>query len=343
MGLEERIKAFAALGKRIKDALADNSIEPVLDRALAENGWFTPEYSRQSLEVIADEYLDEQKLRNWLSAYKVRDELSGKTVGLVAAGNIPLVGWHDIMCILLAGHKAAIRLSSKDSVLTKWILQQLTEISPAFAGRFVFAEQLKGIDAVIATGSDNTARYFEYYFSRYPHIIRRNRNSVAILTGQENPEDLQALAHDIFDYYGLGCRSVSKLYVPENYDFSTLFQALEPYGEKAFQNKKYRNNYDYHKSLLLLNREHHLDAGFLLVKQEKALASPVASVHYETYSSTAGLKDELQQAGEKIQVVVAGEDAIQNALSFGSTQCPGPGDYADNVDTMAFLLSLNES
>jgi hypothetical protein len=340
MSVEERIQAFVKLGKIIKKALDDDSIEPVLNRAQAENGWFTPDYSRQALGAIADEFLNEKKLRQWLSGYQVPDTQSEKTVGLVLAGNIPLVGWHDIMCILLAGHKAAIKLSSKDSALTKWLLGKLGEVSPAMAARFTIVEQLKGMDAVIATGSNNTARYFEYYFSRYPHIIRHNRNSVAVLTGKETAEDLKALAHDIFDYYGLGCRNVSKLYVPENYDFFTLIEALAPYGEKAFQNNKYRNNYDYHKSLLLLNRDQHLDSGFLLIKPEKALASPVASVHYETYTSIADLEQELQENGKRVQCIVARPGAIKNAIPFGNTQCPGPGDYADNVDTLQFLLSL---
>jgi hypothetical protein len=340
MSLEERIKALVALGNSIKDALTDGSLEPVLARAKVENGWFIPENSRQSLEAIANELLDEEKLRKWITAYSIPDEWSEKVVGLVPAGNIPLVGWHDIMCILLAGHKAAIKLSSKDTVLTKWILGKLAEISPQLGQRFEFADRLNAIDAIIATGSDNTARYFEYYFSRYPHIIRRNRNSVAILTGDETEADFQALAHDIFDYFGLGCRNVSKIYVPEGYDFSKLFEALGPLGEEAFLNNKYRNNYDYHKSLLLLNRDEHLDSGFLLIKPANALASPVASVHYETYSSLDDVKKELQELNENIQCIVSAEGEIENAIPFGSTQCPRPWDYADNVDTMSFLLSL---
>jgi hypothetical protein len=311
-----------------------------LAKAKAENGWFTPDYVKQSLEAIAGELLNEKNLREWLSAYSIPDELSDKIVGLVPAGNIPLVGWHDIMCILLAGHKAAIKLSSKDTVLTKWILGKLVEISPETGSRFEFAERLNQIDAIIATGSDNTARYFEYYFSRYPHIIRRNRNSVAVLTGTETEADFQALAHDIFDYYGLGCRNVSKIYVPEGYDFSKLFEALGPLGEEAFQNNKYRNNYDYHKSLLLLNRDEHLDSGFLLIKPANALASPVASVHYETYASLDQVKQELEDVKEHIQCIVSGEGVIEDAIPFGNTQCPRPWDYADNVDTMAFLLNL---
>jgi hypothetical protein len=340
MNLEERIQAFARLGTRIKAAIADDSIEPVLAKAQAENGWFTTNYSRQALSAIANEYLNQGKLRQWLSKYHIRDNTISKVVGLVPAGNIPLVGFHDILSILLSGHHAAIKLSSKDAVLTKWIMFELSTEAPELSSHFAFVDRMNNIDAVIATGSDNTSRYFEYYFGRYPHIIRRNRNSVAVLSGDETREELKALSHDIFDYYGLGCRNVSKLYVPKGYEFSALFEELRPLGEEAFQNNKYRNNYDYHKSILLLNREPHLDAGFLLIKPETSLASPVASVYYEEYDSITTLRDQLSASAEKLQCIVARENIIPDAVPFGQAQCPAPCDYADGVDTMKFLLTL---
>ncbi len=262
--------------------------------------------------------------------------------GLILAGNIPLVGFHDILCVLASGHIALIKLSSQDKLLIPYILRKLLEIEPGFNGRIEYIERLTGFDAVIATGSNNTSRYFDYYFGHVPHIIRKNRNSIAILTGEETSEQLKALGHDIFDYYGLGCRNVSKLYVPEGYNFNSFFEAIEEFKGIA-DHHKYNNNYDYNKSIFLVNLDKHLDNGFLLLKQDERLASPLAVLYYEEYAELASIKQKLDENLDHIQCIVANKRlAGMNVINFGQTQQPKLWDYADGVDTMKFLKGLNK-
>jgi hypothetical protein len=339
MQLQQRIAAFSALGKRISEELNNNTFEPYFNRAFAQNGWFTPESSKQSLEAIAKYFLDETYMQQWLSTYDIQDNKAPKIVGLVLAGNIPLVGWHDIQTVLMSGNKAMIKLSSKDKILPERLLKMLIEIEPQFADYIDIAERLKDFDAVIATGSANTVRYFEYYFGKYPNVIRGSRNSVAVLTGNESNEELENLGFDVFSYFGLGCRSVSKLYVPEGYNFNKMFEAFEKFREVANHNK-YRNNYEYHKSLLLLNREHHLDNGYLIVREDKALCSSVASLNFEYYKHISDVEKILQNNKENLQCVVAQDDVIAGTLPLGASQKPMLWDYADGVDTMASLLRL---
>lgn len=339
MQLQQRIKAFSALGKRITEELENNTFEPYFHKAFAENGWFTPENSRQSLEAIAMYFLDEAYMEKWLTAYDVQENKSPKTVGLVLAGNIPLVGWHDIQTVLMSGNKAQIKLSSKDKVLPERLLKMLGEIEPEFEDFIETPDKLSEFDAVIATGSANTVRYFEYYFGKYPNVIRGSRNSVAVLTGNETTEDLEALGFDVFSYFGLGCRSVSKIYVPAGYNFNGLFEAFEKFKEVANHNK-YRNNYEYHKSLLLLNKEQHLDNGFLLLKEDKPLCSSVASLNFEYYDHISEVEKILHNNKENLQCVVAKDDVIAGTLPLGASQKPMLWDYADGIDTMKFLLQL---
>jgi hypothetical protein len=282
--------------------------------------------------------LQEHDLRQWLSSYSFDDSRPSKTVGLVLAGNIPLVGFHDILTVLVTGNIALIKLSSKDSVLTEFVLQQLVDIEPRFRDRFSFTETLKNFDAVIATGSDNTSRYFEYYFSRYPSIIRKNRTSCAILTGQETPEELDQLSADVFTYFGLGCRNVSKLWVPEGYNFPSLLDRWRKH-EEIIQHHKYANNYDYQKAIALVNKTPFLDNGVVLLMESEKIVSPISVLYYEYYRTEHDLKERLSLVSDKIQCIVGKTPPA--TVPFGQAQFPGPGDYADRVDTVEFLLGLS--
>jgi hypothetical protein len=255
------------------------------------------------------------------------------------AGNIPLVGFHDFLSVLISGHFLLAKLSSDDDVLMRKLANMLVAIEPAFANNFEFVDLLKEADAIIATGSDNTARYFEYYFSKRPHIIRKNRTSVGILTGHEETEDLRNLGEDIFRYYGLGCRNVSKVFVPEGYTFDKLFEANE-HRQNILEHHKYHNNYDYNKSILLVNREPHFDNGFLLITPSQQLVSPISVLFYETFSSLHDLRAKLTAVKDKLQCVVSAHGWLEGSIPFGQAQCPMVWDYADGVDTLNFLQKL---
>ncbi len=336
MTLTNRIAAFAALGKLVQNLSADEKWK-LSRQAAAHNSWFTEENVELALEGIC-RYLDEEKLRQWLAPYQLAEEYPNpKKVGVVMAGNIPMVGFHDFLAVLICGHQLHAKPGSQDPVLIPYLAKELCEIEPGFKAFIHFADRLTGMDAMIATGSDNTSRYFEYYFSKIPHIIRKNRSSCAVLNGTESTEELHALGKDITQYFGLGCRNVSKLFVPEGYDFVPLFEALAPY-QKVIENHKFTNNYDYNKSIYLVNREPHLDTGFLLFKEEKAMVSPISVVFYETYHSQEQLQQRLQEQEEKIQCVVGREPVGQ--VGFGDAQQPELWNYADGVDTIAFLQNL---
>ncbi|MDX5348641.1 MAG: acyl-CoA reductase [Hymenobacteraceae bacterium] len=336
MTLEQRIKAFVALGTELK-ALTPEQLTELAAKAAGVNVWFDePNVINAFNGIIA--LLDEQHLRDWLFPYQF-NKVSPKKVGVVMAGNVPMVGFHDMMSVLLAGHTLLAKLSSDDPHLIKYLAQRLVEIEPRFADKIQFVDLLKEADAFIATGSDNTARYFEYYFSKKPHIIRKNRTSVAILTGHETKEELEALGHDVFQYYGLGCRNVAKVFVPEGYTFDKFYEAIEA-NNIMIEHHKYRNNYDYNKSILLVNRVPHFDNGFLLISESSQLVSPISVLHYETFKDQQDLKQKLDAVQEKLQVVVSSHGWYENSIPFGSAQCPMVWDYADGVDTMAFLLNL---
>lgn len=333
MQLQDRISAFAALGTAIKN-LTSREFEHICTNVQAYNNWFTPDNIQAALDGI-QRYLDKEKLEEWTKHYKL-SSVEPKTVGLVMAGNIPLVGFHDFLSILISGHRAKIKPSHQDPFLLPYLTDILLEIAPAFKDKVVFTDQLKDIDAIIATGSDNTSRYFKYYFSKYPHIIRKNRTSVAIITGEESKEDLYALGKDIFQYYGLGCRNISKLYVPKSYDFRDFFEGLQPY-EKIRDNHKYVNNYDYNKSIYLVNKVPHEDNGFLLVTSSQQLASPISVLYYESYTNAEDLNSKIDAAQEKIQCIVSDGGWYPNSFPFGKAQEPELDDYADGVDVMRFL------
>lgn len=331
MQIVDRINAFSKLGERIQQ-LSSEEIDILASSAQNLNGWFTKESVTQALDGIKY-MLNEGKLSNWIAQYDI-DDVTPKVVGIVMAGNIPLVGFHDLLSVLISGHFAAIKPSSEDQFLTRTIIDWIIEIEPRFKKNIEIREKLTNIDAVIATGSDNTARYFEYYFRDIPNIIRKNRTSIAILTGMESHEELNALGADIFSYYGLGCRNVSKVFTPEGYDFREAFPHFE-YFQEVINHHKYRNNYDYYKSIYLVNKTPHLDTGYLLVNSTDELVSPISVLFHQAYNSLETLQKILKDQEDKIQCIV-GKDYIP----FGKAQQPELWDYADNVDTMKFLTAL---
>jgi len=331
---QQRINAFVKLGQLLQNYTQD--LVQVIEQAQYKNPWYTVGYIKKAIQAIAAN-LTNEKLQHWLSDYP--DMQSEKTVGLILAGNIPLVGFHDILCVLISGFKAKIKVSSNDAGLTACVLALLADIEPEVRARFEIVDKLKDFDLVIATGSDNTSRYFDYYFGSKPHIIRRNRNSIGVITGQETPEQLRDLGHDIFDYFGLGCRSVSKIFIPKDYAVSQLFEGIADF-KTISEHFKYNNNYDYNKSIYLINGDKHYDNGFLLLKEDTRTASPLAVLYYEEYNSLSELENELNTQQQAIQCVVS---AIPLSLEspvfgFGESQCPALSDYADGVNTLDFLF-----
>ncbi|RFS26246.1 acyl-CoA reductase [Chitinophaga silvatica] len=332
MNLAEKELALVRLGQY----LTENSPElaAVKERAFRANGWFIPSFIDQALENISRYFLDPKALREWIDTYpKLQHPVTPKKVGIVAAGNIPLVGFQDWLCGFVSGHQINMKLSSKDDILLRHIIEKMTEWYPEVAGQTEIMETLKGCDAYIATGSNNSARYFHYYFAKYPHIIRHNRTSAAILTGEETPEELSALADDIMLYFGLGCRNVTKVYVPANYDFQPLLTALEKYNY-LLDHHKYKNNYDYNLALLLLNNAHYISNGLILLQEATSLFSPLSVLNYSYYADMAHLQQELS-GDQSLQCLVG-----KSFTPFGYAQQPSLLDYPDGVDTMHFLLEL---
>lgn len=333
MTKKQRIDAFGRLGSLLIDGTTQSS--PFFDSVAVQNPWYTKENVRKQLGAIGSN-LTEDKLSAWTAS--LPDEESNKTVALVLAGNIPLVGFHDILSVLISGFQVHVKPSSDDANLTKFVLDKLIDIEPDFAPKIHFVERLVDYDMIIATGSNNSARYFAYYFGDKPHIIRKNRNSIGILTGKESKAELEALGHDILDYFGLGCRSVSKVFIPEDYDITPFFEGIEPLKDIK-EHFKYGNNYDYNKSIYLINGDKHYDNGFLLLKEDEKLASPLAVVHFERYHDLAEVTDKINRQKTEIQCVVSSSPLEIDAplFSFGQSQCPALDDYADGVDTLQFL------
>ncbi|MBV5346870.1 acyl-CoA reductase [bacterium] len=311
----------------------------------SHNGWYTAENVYFSIQSWA-KALTEENLDQWLSAYNLpydwaQDDKTKKpkNIGLILAGNIPLVGFHDFLSVLITGNNVLIKTSSNDQFLLPFLAKYLIAIEPKFSSKITFVEgKLENFDAVIATGSNNTARYFEYYFKDKPSIIRKNRNSVAVLNGEETKEQLVALGEDIFRYFGLGCRNVSKIFVPKGYSFNSFFEAIFEYQD-VIHYEKYANNYDYNKAVFLMSNFKLLDNGFLTIKEDSSYASPISSVFYEFYDSIEDLQLRLQTENEQIQCIVS-NDLVENSIAFGQTQKPNLWDYADNVDTISFLLTI---
>lgn len=332
MNLVQRIALAAKLG----NYLLENNEEwmEVKARAYRENPWFVPEFIEAAVQRIAHHFLEMTLLESWVKTYDIPViNPAPKTIGIIMAGNIPLVGFHDFLCVFIAGHRQRIKLSSKDRILLTHLVDKLTDWDESVGDLVQFGEQLKGCDAYIATGSNNSSRYFESYFGKYPNIIRRNRTSVAILDGTESKDDLAALSQDLMLYFGLGCRNVTQIYAPEGYDFIPLIDSLKQY-DYYLDFHKYKHNFDYQLAILLLNNKFYMNSGSLLFSENDALFSPISLVHYSFYKDGSLLKDELKQ-NEDIQCII-GHDYIP----FGKGQEPSLQDYADNIDTMAFLKQL---
>ncbi|MFW6101906.1 MAG: acyl-CoA reductase, partial [Bacteroidota bacterium] len=319
------------------------TIQNAIEKTRITNPWFTPFFIQKALKSIASS-LKQEPLEKWINQYPELKKQTGypRKIGVVNAGNLPFVGFHDFLSVLLSGNIYYGKLSSKDQYLPKAIAEILTGIEPEFKDRIIFEKKfLKKFDAIIATGSNNTSRYFHYYFSKYPHIIRKNRNGTAVLTGTEDENELSGLGDDIFLYFGMGCRNVSKLYVPRKLDLSRLLNSLEHY-RFIIDHHKYANNYDYNKAAFTINKVPHLDNGFILLKEDEQIASPVATLYYERYDRLDEVRQILDQKKEQIQCIVTRSEKFPEGVYFGKAQHPALWDYADNIDTIDFLLSLSK-
>ena len=348
----EKKNCFIALGKFLSQFSLDNSAKNpsvvnndlfyeeflnLIDLSQSHNGWFTPNQVHFAIQSWA-EALTEENLNLWLSKYDF-STVQPKTVALILAGNIPLVGFHDFLSVVISGHKVLVKTSSNDQKLLPFLAKYLISMHPELENYITFTEgKMEGFDAVIATGSNNTARYFEYYFKDKPSIIRKSRNSVAVLTGNETSEDLANLGEDIFRYFGLGCRNVSKLFVPKGYNFDAFFQAIYEQKDVIYY-EKYANNYDYNKAVFLMSNFKLLDNEFLTIKEDSSYASPISSVFYEYYEDVNEIKNRLEIEAEQVQCIVS-NGITENSIAFGQTQKPNLWDYADNVDTLEFLLGI---
>ena len=353
MSQNDKKKCFIELGKFLSQFSEERNVEKsdVLNNHLffddflklivlsqSHNGWYTPENVYFSIQSWA-KALTEENLNQWLGTYNLTEK-KPKNIGLILAGNIPLVGFHDFLSVLISGNNLLIKKSSNDQYLLPFLAKYIIAIEPKFNTEITFVDgKLENFDAVIATGSNNSARYFDYYFKDKPSIIRKNRNSVAVLNGNETSEQLCALGEDIFRYFGLGCRNVSKLFVPKEYSFTTFFEAIFKFQD-VIHYEKYANNYDYNKAVFLMSNFKLLDNGFLTLKEDSSYSSPISSVFYEFYENLDDLKVKLKADQDKIQCIVSNK-LIDNSIDFGQTQKPNLWDYADNVDTIAFLLTTN--
>lgn len=332
MILQERITLMSQLGQYMLEK--DPEWEAVKERAYRENQWFIPEFIEESVKNIATQFLDPSFLQDWAAAYAIPEECTApKTVGLVMAGNIPLVGFHDFLCVFISGHAQVIKTSSKDEVLIRHLVKKLYEWENTIQNDVSFADRIAGCDAYIATGSNNSGRYFDYYFGKYPHIIRRNRTSVALLDGTETKEELHALAKDIQLYFGLGCRNITQLYVPKEYDFIPLLDTLRQY-EYFLDYHKYKHNYDYHLALLIMGNKYYMNNDSVVLTENESPFSPVSQLHYRFYEDKAEAS-RLLQGNNDIQCIVG-----HGHTPFGKAQSPALREYADGVDTMAFLKGL---
>ena len=330
MNLQARIKGFVTLGQQLSDpnnsALIDAKAE-----AYRQNAWFLPEFIDQAIRQISQQFLQETALKDWVANYpSIADQPTSLKVGIVMAGNIPLVGFHDLLSTLIAGHIAVVKRSSKDQVLIDYIIASLMKINPSFSTQILVQEQLKNCDAYIATGGNNAGNYFDYYFGKFPSIIRKNKTSIAILDGQETSEELALLADDCMLYFGMGCRNVTQIWVPEGYDFIPLLSALKKYNYLLDQHK-YKHNYDYQLALLMMSKQLYMDSGGVLMSENPSPFAAISQIHYQYYKI-----DNLPTLNlEEIQCVVG-----KNQLPFGSLQKPVLAQYADGVDSLAFLTSL---
>ena len=334
MNLEERIKVFVKLGICISESfLAKNSDK--INQSISENPWFTKKNIENALFALKD-MLEFDMLQSWIKPYSMHEQVNPKRVLIIMAGNIPLVGFHDLLSVIISGHKPIVKLSSNDRILMSLLIEVLITISPSLKNDIQFIDKVKNkkFDAVISTGTDNSAHYFKYYFRDAKKIIRKNRRSIAILDGSETSLELKGLASDVFAYFGLGCRNVSKIYLPNGYDLNLLFEAFFEYN-KIVDHRKYGNNYDYNKAVFLMGNNRLIENGFILLKEDESLHSPVAMLYYEFYNNKQLVDNFISENKENIQCVVSKDD-----ISFGMTQNPRLWDYADGIDTIDFLRNI---
>ncbi len=332
MNLAQRKELLVQLGNYMQSNNED--WQQAKDKAYLENRWFIPEFIELSVNNIAQNFLQPQQLDQLIKQYQIAEENSNpKKAGIVMAGNIPLVGFHDFLCVFLTGHHAMIKPSSKDEVLIEHLVKKLIEWNDEVEQYITISVMIKNCDAYVATGSNNSSRYFEYYFGKYPSIIRKNRTSVAILTGYETHEELKKLSDDIYQYFGLGCRNVTKIFVPKNYDFVPLLNAFKKYDHLA-DHHKYKNNYDYNLAIHILNNKYYMTNDSIILIENESLFSPISQLHYEFYNDENDVREKLKN-DQRIQCIVS-----KNDIGFGEAQCPNINDYADGIDTMEFLKEL---
>lgn len=331
MNLEERIEGFSKLGEVLSN-ISDKIFLQILKKAEIQNPWFTFKNQQQAINFWIRQ-LTSESLSSWLAPYNLTKNNKPKNILIIMPGNIPLVGFHDFLSVLISGNNAVIKMSSHDNILLPFIIEELLKVEVNFATKISFLEDVKrkAYDAVIATGNDNSAKYFDYYFKNVRKIIRKNRKSVAILDGEESKEELENLANDVFAYFGLGCRNVSKLFLPKGYDLNNLFEAFFSF-RNIIDHKKYANNYNYNKAIFMMGKHELIENGFLLLKEDSSLQSPLAMLHYEFYEELSLVKDFIKENNEQLQCVVS-----KNDIPFGKTQRPNLWDYADGVDIIEFL------
>ncbi len=337
MTTQQIISDLVELNNLLNKELDNNN--PLLHKAEQENQWFTQENIRYAIQQIQT-WLNAPALTQWISKYTFPKEQKNKTVGIILSGNIPLVGFHDLLCVLISGNKALVKLSHKDKALYQLIYNLLNSINPEYSNKITFTENiLKNIDAIIATGSNNSARYFEYYFGKYPNIIRKNRNTVAVLSNNTSVEDIKLLANDLFLYFGLGCRNASLLFVPTNFDFNILFEGLTDY-QHIINHNKYANNYNYQKTIYAMNGIPYYDNGFCLFTENKQTYSPIGVINYAFYNNYSEIDEFIELNKNQIQCVISKDKLKSKIITFSDAQKPMLNDYADNIDTLQFLLNL---
>ncbi|MFZ1702991.1 MAG: acyl-CoA reductase [Saprospiraceae bacterium] len=340
MLLSKKIEILSTLG----DKLQEMDLSPVIQKAYSQNPWFTPENIQLSFQSIITQFLQREKLTKWVQSYPISNQQHVHKIGMVLAGNIPMVGFHDILCTFITNNVSVIKYSSKDDILIPFIIELLNNLDAKTKPYFERVERLSGMDAIIATGSNNSAQHFSYYFKNYPYIIRKNRNGIAILDGNESVKELTLLGNDIFHYFGLGCRSISKLYLPAEYNIPSLLSTFDPWSELTFHHK-YKNNLDYNHALFLLNKQEFLHHDALLLLESHNIASRIGCVHYEYYENQASLEEKLSLVNEEIQCIVSNTQNYTKfpLTPFGQTQFPAVDTYADGVDTLSFLLQINSN
>jgi len=339
MNFQSRLQTFQKLGEQIPDLLQTVFFDAVIKQQSIENKWFTEENCRFALTAIA-KMLDKKSCEAFFQKYHNYFQKVQKTqkIAVISAGNIPCAAFHDFFCILVSGNQFIGKLSSQDALLLPFLSKILVQIAPEFAEKIVFVEKLPKFDKIIATGSNNSARYFEYYFKDYPLLLRKNRNSIAILTGKETEEDLRKLSVDVFQYFGLGCRSVSKIYVPKHYDFTKLIKIFQKNSNSLLLHNGYVNNYEYHRAIFSLNQMSFFDGNSFLLTQNRALASPISVIYYEKYETINEVSDTVQLHENEIQCVVSGDLTVESGITFGETQYPSLFDYPDNEDILLFCM-----